>query len=88
MKIARLHGATTQKTAIFILTAVRTSNPPHYVVFSVSLSRIFSVLKNAFSLYYFFRVGNQDSNPYKIIVFYTLISRILCGSQEDNIILS
>jgi hypothetical protein len=23
----RLHGATTQKTAIFILTAVRTSNP-------------------------------------------------------------
>jgi hypothetical protein len=23
----RLHGATTQKTAIFVLTAVRTSNP-------------------------------------------------------------
>jgi hypothetical protein len=26
----RLHGATTQKTAIFILTAVRTSNPTYY----------------------------------------------------------
>jgi hypothetical protein len=25
----RLHGATTQKTAIFILTAVRTSNPKY-----------------------------------------------------------
>jgi hypothetical protein len=27
MKVTRLHGATTQKTAIFILAAARTSNP-------------------------------------------------------------
>jgi hypothetical protein len=27
--LARLHGATTQKTAIFVLTAVRISNPTH-----------------------------------------------------------
>jgi hypothetical protein len=28
----RLHGATTQKTAIFVLTAVRTSNPTQHLL--------------------------------------------------------
>jgi hypothetical protein len=30
VKSTRLHGGTTQKTAIFALTAVRTSNPTKY----------------------------------------------------------
>jgi hypothetical protein len=33
----RLHGATTQKTAIFVLIAVRTSNPTGFFLFSVPM---------------------------------------------------
>jgi hypothetical protein len=44
------HGATTQKTAIFILTAVRTSNPTYFNVtyfkFILSLTRIINGCRN------------------------------------------
>jgi hypothetical protein len=39
----RLHGATTQKTAIFVLKAVRTSNPTMGEIFNHIKSNIMTV---------------------------------------------
>jgi hypothetical protein len=43
----RLHGATTQKTAIFVLTAVRTSNPTNFINMSTQNEVVCQLVQTA-----------------------------------------
>jgi hypothetical protein len=48
----RIHGATTQKTAIFILTAVRTSNPTQFEDVIALMMEVVNTFEMSVSIYH------------------------------------
>jgi hypothetical protein len=62
--VSELHGVTTQKTAFFIITTVRTSNPTCLLWLLIIINMIFfCVLVRAHELVYYFSFSSEYLRP-------------------------